>query len=66
MLCNDIAALGKVTTGLMVVTTLSQLYGNRPLSDEEKQFAFTLGWSIEIVSMLHWLCMHVYVYMLKE
>ena len=53
MLCNDIAALGKVTTGLMVVTTLSQLYGNRPLSDEEKQFAFTLGWSIEIVSMLH-------------
>ena len=42
--------IGKMTRGLMVVTTLSQLYGNRPLSDEEKQLAFTLGWCIEIVS----------------
>lgn len=53
MLCNNIAALGKVTTGLMVVTAMSQLYGNRPLSTEEKQLAFTLGWAIEIVSMFH-------------
>lgn len=57
MLCNNIAALGKVTTGLMVVTTMSQLYGNRPLSAEEKHLAFTLGWSIEIVSIfcIDWL-----------
>ena len=68
--------IGKMTRGLMVVTTLSQLYDNRPLSTEEKQLAFTLGWCIEIVSMLfvvsyvctcmkHYqiqLCVHVYIY----
>ena len=42
--------LGKMTNGLMVVTTLLQLYGNRPLSTEEKHLAFTLGWCVEMVS----------------
>ena len=53
MSCMCIAtfiSIGKMTRGLMVVSTLSQLYGNRPLSTEDKQFAFTLGWCIEIVS----------------
>ena len=41
-----------MTTGLIVVTTLSQLYGDKPLSTEEKHLAFTLGWCIEIVSIV--------------
>ncbi|XP_065901609.1 farnesyl pyrophosphate synthase-like [Dysidea avara] len=40
---------GKMTRGLMVVSTLSQLYGDGTLSDREKHLAFTLGWCIEIL-----------------
>ena len=42
--------IGKMTRGLMVVSTVAQIYGNRPLTAEEKRLAFTLGWCIEIVS----------------
>ena len=49
---NSNVILDKMTTGLIVVTTLSNLYGNRVLSAEEKRLAFTLGWCIEIVSIV--------------
>ena len=45
------SCLDEMTTGLMVVSTLSQLYGNRPLTAEEKHLAFTLGWCVEMVSI---------------
>ena len=46
-LCNIInlvcCTLCKMTRRLMVVSTLSQLYGDRPLSPEEKHLTFILG-----------------------
>ena len=38
--------------GLMVVVSLCHLVGDRPLTAEEEQLAFTLGWCIELVRNL--------------
>ena len=40
--------------GLMVVASLCHLVGDRPLTAEEEQLAFTLGWCLELVSNLEY------------
>jgi len=46
---------GKMNRGLMVVVSLCHLVGDRPLTAEEEQLAFTLGWCIELVSSLEYI-----------